>query len=80
MPSTELTIATRRDKQVIDITDQIDQKMRSIGAYQSQFRTAEIPDMVKTTCGYFGGRIGTKFAEPFYSHEVLGFGGIDQLV
>ena len=29
---------------------------------------------------YFGGRIGTKFAEPFFTHEVLGFSGIDELV
>ena len=24
--------------------------------------------------------IGTKFAEPFYTHETLGFGGLDQLI
>jgi bacillithiol biosynthesis deacetylase BshB1 len=64
----------------IDISDQMDQKMNSIASYKSQFRTNEIPEMVKTVCAYFGGRIGTKDAEPFYSHEVLGFGGIDQLV
>jgi bacillithiol biosynthesis deacetylase BshB1 len=64
----------------IDIADQIDTKMAAIGAYKSQFPTSEVPDMVKTLCAYFGGRIGTKFAEPFFSHEVLGFGGIDQLV
>jgi hypothetical protein len=36
--------------------------------------------MVKTLNAYFGGRIGIKFAEPFFSHEVVGFGGLDQLV
>ncbi|HWP39425.1 MAG TPA: bacillithiol biosynthesis deacetylase BshB1 [Tepidisphaeraceae bacterium] len=64
----------------IDITDQIDQKMRAIAAYKSQFPTSEIPDMVRNLCAYFGGRIGTRFAEPFFSHEVLGLAGIDQLI
>jgi bacillithiol biosynthesis deacetylase BshB1 len=64
----------------IDITDQIETKMRAVDAYKSQFLTAEIPDMVRNTAAYFGGRIGTRFAEPFFSYEVLGFGGIDQLV
>jgi len=64
----------------IDISAQIDQKMAAVAAYQSQFPTNEVPEMVKTLSAYFGGRIGTKFAEPFFSHEVLGFSGIDQLV
>jgi bacillithiol biosynthesis deacetylase BshB1 len=64
----------------IDITDQIDQKMRAVAAYPSQFPDNVIPDMVKNLTAYFGGRIGTKYAEPFYSHEVMGFGGLDQLV
>jgi bacillithiol biosynthesis deacetylase BshB1 len=64
----------------IDITDQIDQKMRAVGAYPSQFPDDVIPDMVKNLSAYFGGRIGTKYAEPFFSHEVMGFSGLDQLV
>jgi bacillithiol biosynthesis deacetylase BshB1 len=64
----------------IDISEQIDTKMRAIAAYASQFKTDEIPQMVKHTCAYFGGRIGTRFAEPFFTHEVIGLGGIDQLV
>jgi LmbE family N-acetylglucosaminyl deacetylase len=64
----------------IDITDQIEAKMRAIAAYKSQFPTGEIPEMVRNLCAYFGGRIGTKFAEPFFSHEVLGLAGIDQVV
>jgi bacillithiol biosynthesis deacetylase BshB1 len=64
----------------IDITEQIDQKMRAVAAYPSQFPDNVIPDMVKNLTAYFGGRIGTKYAEPFYSHEVMGFGGLDQLV
>jgi hypothetical protein len=36
--------------------------------------------MVRTLNGYFGGRIGTPYAEPFFTYEVLGLGGLDQLV
>jgi hypothetical protein len=36
--------------------------------------------MVKNINQYFGGRIGTEYAEPFFTHEVLGLGGLDQLV
>jgi LmbE family N-acetylglucosaminyl deacetylase len=64
----------------IDITDQIDTKMSAVQAYKSQFPDDVIPDMVKNISAYFGTRIGTKFAEPFFTHEVLGFSGIDQLV
>jgi N-acetylglucosamine malate deacetylase 1 len=64
----------------IDITDQIDTKMAAVAAYQSQFPTGDVPQMVKTVCAYFGGRIGTKFAEPFFTHEVMGLNGLDQLV
>jgi bacillithiol biosynthesis deacetylase BshB1 len=64
----------------IDITDQLETKMAAVAAYKSQFQSNEIPDMVKTMSAYFGGRIGTKFAEPFFSDEVLGYSGVDQLV
>src|SRR6187399_3045364 len=55
----------------IDISDQIDIKMRACAAYESQGLGAEggLGEMVKTTAAYFGTRIGTKYAEPFYSHE-----------
>jgi hypothetical protein len=36
--------------------------------------------MVKTQSAYFGARIGTKHAEPFFSYEAMGFSGLDQLV
>jgi bacillithiol biosynthesis deacetylase BshB1 len=64
----------------IDISDQIDTKMQAVAMYKSQFPTSEIPEMVRTLCAYFGGRIGTKYAEPFFTHEVLGLGGLDQLM
>jgi bacillithiol biosynthesis deacetylase BshB1 len=64
----------------IDITDQIGTKMTAINAYKSQFPTGEIPDMVRNVAAYFGSRIGTRFAEPFFTHEVLGLAGMDQVV
>ena len=62
----------------IDITDQIEQKMKAVACYESQGMGPDgwIPQAVKTMNGYFGGRIGTKFAEPFFTHEVLGLGGL----
>src|SRR5206468_8185911 len=65
----------------IDISDQIEQKMDACHCYESQGFHAEgdLMLMVKTINAYFGGRIGTKFAEPFFSHEVVGFSGLDQL-
>ncbi len=72
----------------IDISDTIDIKMQAVAAYQSQFwrppsgtfdKTADVPVMLKTLTGYFGGRIGAAHAEPFFSYETLGFTGLDQL-
>ncbi len=66
----------------IDITEQMDTKMLAMAAYESQFgwNKSPVPEMVKTMAGYFGGRIGTRYAEPFFTHEMLGLGGIDQLI
>jgi len=66
----------------LDITAQMDKKMAAVAAYESQFgwNKSPVPDMVRTLCGYFGGRIGTDYAEPFFTHETLGFAGLDQLI
>ena len=66
----------------IDISDVIDRKIESVKCYESQFvgNSAFVPDMVRTITAYFGSRIGTAYAEPFYTHEMLGFGGLDQLI
>jgi len=66
----------------IDVTDTIDRKIESVKCYASQFvgNSAFVPEMVKTITAYFGSRIGTAYAEPFYTHEMLGFAGLDQLV
>ena len=57
--------------------------MAAIAKYASQFSqnaAGDVPEMIRTMNGYFGGRIGTAYAEPFFSYEVLGFSGLDQLV
>ena len=67
----------------IDISDTVDQKIRAVDCYKSQFSHAgskHVPDMVKTISAYFGSRIGTPYAEPFYTHEMLGFAGLSELV
>ena len=67
----------------IDVSDTMEQKMASIAKYASQFThnaAGDVPAMIRTMNGYFGGRIGTAYAEPFFSYEVLGFSGLDQLV
>ena len=66
----------------VDISDTIEQKIESIKCYESQFvgNSAFVPEMVKTITAYFGSRIGTAFAEPFFTYEMLGFGGLDQLI
>lgn len=66
----------------IDVSATMGRKMQAVRAYHSQFgiNKSTVPDMVENMAGYFGGRIGTRYAEPFFTHEVLGFGGLDQLV
>lgn len=63
----------------IDITDTIDVKMKAIARYESQI-SRDLADMVYTGAGWFGSRMGVKFAEPFFTHEMLGLGGIDQII
>ncbi len=65
----------------IDISDTIDEKLAAVNCYQSQFvgNSGHVPEMVKTITAYFGTRIGTQHAEPFFTHEMLGFTGLDQL-
>jgi bacillithiol biosynthesis deacetylase BshB1 len=66
----------------LDISDQIETKIAAVRAYASQFieNNSPVVEMLKTMNGYFGGRIGVAYAEPFFTYEALGFGGLDQLV
>jgi LmbE family N-acetylglucosaminyl deacetylase len=66
----------------VDISDTIDRKIDAVRCYASQFvgASGHVPEMVRTITAYFGSRIGTRHAEPFFTHETLGFSGLDQLV
>ena len=66
----------------IDISDTIDKKLESVKCYASQFVgvSGHVPEMVKSISAYFGSRSGTQHAEPFFTHEVLGFSGLDELI
>ncbi len=66
----------------LDVSAQMEKKMAAVKAYASQFmqNSSSVPEMVRTLNAYFGGRIGVNYAEPFFSHEVLGLGGLDQLI
>lgn len=63
----------------IDVEGTMDQKIQAVACYESQM-TPELVNLVKVTGDYFGSRIGTKHAEPFFSHEIIAFGGLDQLI
>jgi bacillithiol biosynthesis deacetylase BshB1 len=67
---------------VIDISDAMDQKIAACECYQSQGlgKDGWVTPMVKTVNAYFGTRIDRPFAEPFFTQEVLGLSGLDQLV
>ncbi len=69
---------------LIDITGYEHRKRDSIVAYHTQFVLPEknrgVVDWVDASGTYFGSRIGTKAAEPFYTKEPIGLGGLDSLV
>lgn len=66
----------------IDTTDTHQQKLDACACYESQGLGKEggLIDLVDNVSKYFGGRIGTQFAEPFFTHEVLGLGGLGELI
>lgn len=63
----------------IDISDQIETKTQALACYRSQI-LPDLADMVHTSSAYFGSRIGTKHAEPFFTYEMLGLGGVGEIV
>ncbi len=68
---------------LIDISEQIDTKVESIRAYQTQFvipqQNRVVIDWVKQLNGYMGSRIGVQYAEPFYVKEPLGLSSLEGL-
>jgi bacillithiol biosynthesis deacetylase BshB1 len=66
----------------IDVSETMGKKIEAVRAYESQFveNNSPVVEMVKTMNGFYGGRIGTEYAEPFFTHEAFGLGGLDQLI
>ncbi|HIA72469.1 MAG TPA: bacillithiol biosynthesis deacetylase BshB1 [Phycisphaerales bacterium] len=69
---------------LVDTTGFAKQKRDSIVAYESQFVIPEnnrpIVDWVEAQDAYFGGRLRTETAEPFFTREPIGLTNIDGLV
>lgn len=72
---------------VIDVSAVWQRKISALKAYQSQFwaehlqdRRGWIIDRVTAVARYFGDRAGVKYAEPFYSQEVIALSSLDALL
>ncbi len=69
---------------LMDITGFAERKRQAITAYASQFVTPEknrrIVEWIDAANVYFGSRIGTEAAEPFFTREPIGLTGLDGLV
>lgn len=68
----------------IDVTGFEEAKRRAILAYKSQFvlppQNRPVVEWLNAALVYFGSRIGTAAAEPFFTKEPLGLGSLDSLV
>lgn len=68
----------------VDVTGWEEPKRRALACYESQFarnpNNANVLEWVNGSLMYFGSRIGTRAAEPFFAKEPLGLGGLDGLV
>jgi bacillithiol biosynthesis deacetylase BshB1 len=68
----------------IDISGYEQTKRDSVLAYHTQFVLAEknrrVVDWLEAAGTYFGSRIGTQSAEPFFTKEPIGLSGLDGLV
>ena len=60
---------------LVDITGYVERKRESIVAYHTQFvipeRNRRVVEWIESANKYFGSRIGTQAAEPFYTKEPL---------
>lgn len=67
----------------VDITGLVERKLASITAYHTQFvlpeKNRRVVEWVEQAAGYFGSRIGTLAAEPFFTKEPLGLASLDSL-
>lgn len=69
---------------VFDISGAVEQKMRSIRAYDTQFvqpeKNRKALEWIEASATYFGSRIGSEAGEPFHTKEPVGLMGFDSLV
>jgi LmbE family N-acetylglucosaminyl deacetylase len=69
---------------LVDITGFEQVKRDAILAYHSQFvanaKNRSVVEWVESAGGYFGSRIGTAAAEPFFAREPIGLSGLTGLV
>lgn len=79
---------------IVDISDSLEQKMKAVAAYTTQFHTsddsAEGPQTYISTPGFLesiiararvmGKRIGVKYAEAFMTDKSIGIGNLDALI
>ncbi len=60
----------------VDVTGYVDRKIDSITAYHTQFvlpeKNRRVVEWVRSSADYFGSRIGTAAAEPFFTKEPMG--------
>lgn len=68
---------------ILDITGQLDRKLASIRAYETQFVIPEknrlVLEWLEGAARYFGSRIGTSAGEAFFTREPIGLSGLASL-
>jgi len=75
----------RKPSFVIDVTDQWDNKVRAIQAYQSQIKNVSpvnpvsLLERIEVTCRYFGLCIESVYGEAFVSYEPIGVNKLELL-
>ena len=70
---------------IIDISEEFDEKINAVKAYQSQFRYSDeqwnrVENKIYSLCKYFGSLIGVKYGEPFVSREKIGLADIRDII
>jgi bacillithiol biosynthesis deacetylase BshB1 len=71
---------------VVDISDQLDDKVKALQCYESQLvenQPAGQPGVIETVCDrtrFWGQLVGVRHAEPFASREPIGLRGLDDLL
>lgn len=62
----------------IDVTGFVKTKLDAINAYETQFVRANsnVVEWIEASLTYFGSRIGTRAAEPFFTREPIGLTGL----